>query len=44
MQEPTAARRLADHPRLLGVLFALLLALSEVSATAANAGSAVSGP
>ncbi|MFD1512659.1 DUF7503 family protein [Halomarina rubra] len=44
MREINPAATLGDHPQLVGVLFALVLALSRVSAAAANAGSAVSGP
>jgi len=36
--------RIADHPRLLGTLFALTLLLTQVGGAAANAHCACAGP
>ena len=35
---------LAEHPRMIGVLFAIMLALSQVGTVAANGASTTIGP
>lgn len=41
--ESTIARHLANHPRLLGALFLLMLILSQAGTAAANAARANNG-
>ncbi|MFD1512655.1 DUF7503 family protein [Halomarina rubra] len=44
MSRTTIADRVSKHPKLTGVLFAALLALSQVGAAAAATGSTLGGP
>jgi len=40
----TVAELLKDHPKIVGMLFALTLAISQAGAVAATAGSTTAGP
>jgi hypothetical protein len=40
----TVKELLKDHPKLIGMLFAATLAISQAGAAAATSGSVVSGP
>jgi hypothetical protein len=44
MSETKVSTYLAEHPRMAGVLFTLLLALSQAGAAAAAHGSTIGGP
>ncbi|MFC5969745.1 hypothetical protein ACFPYI_00230 [Halomarina salina] len=44
MVDPDGSVVLTDHPRLVGVVFTILLALSRAGVAASNTGSTVTGP
>lgn len=43
-EDSTVASWLADHPRLIGITFAVLLALSQASSALANGAGTTQGP
>ncbi|MFC7077441.1 DUF7503 family protein [Haloarcula halophila] len=44
MSDTTMKEYLADHPRMIGALFTILLLLSQAGNVAANNGATISGP